>query len=174
MSSLVNIGDILVIPGPSNTSKTDQNTISVQWAQSFQQRQATYYVIIATNKTKNNAQVPFYIQGGWYNDDKLSETSGVKKADEGDSYEITIGDQYQYGKIKKNKFVVWHDEDWKPFANRFVDIQFFASRSAVAVNVATILFGQEFGQKVQGGAGFGDLMQVIEAVPREHLKPFEP
>ncbi|KAG8920596.1 hypothetical protein FRC01_000678 [Tulasnella sp. 417] len=126
----VHKGDVLVIPAPTDSHKTAGNKVSIHWQQSFRQRDADYYLLVAKNKPKathpdlSNSyyvgnEVPFYIQSDWYNEQGFNSASGMKKIDN-DNYELTIDNRHQYAGGDKAQFIVWHDKERKPFADRFL------------------------------------------------------
>lgn len=75
--------------------------------------------MIAKNKTRDYTDVPFYIQSEWYNEPGFDSAPGMDRVDD-DHYEIIIDSRHQYGGTLNHRFVVWHDQERKPYADRFV------------------------------------------------------
>ncbi|KAG9042269.1 hypothetical protein FS837_011089 [Tulasnella sp. UAMH 9824] len=154
-------GDILVIPAPNDNNKNDNNRLDIHWSQSWRSRDGAYYVVIARNKSKDYAEVPFYIQSEWYNEPGFDSAYNMDRVDD-DNYEIVIDDRHQYGGADNHRFVVWHDKERKPYADRFVQESllkkgtdltkrvFEAMNLGWTPNAAMATWAGEFAQKVVG------------------------
>ncbi|KAG8920597.1 hypothetical protein FRC01_000679 [Tulasnella sp. 417] len=113
----VNKGDVLIIPAPNGKYKANKTTI--HWQQMFREREGDYNVMTAKNKTQvQDCRVLLFIQSEWYNEQGFNSTSGMRKLDN-DFYELTIDSRHQYASKRDARFVVWHDKDRKPYADRF-------------------------------------------------------
>ncbi|KAG8916277.1 hypothetical protein FRC01_003257 [Tulasnella sp. 417] len=115
----VNKGDVLIIPAPNGKYKTDEHKTTIRWQQMFRQREGDYYLLVAKNKSQGYCQVPFYIQAEWYNEQGFNSAYGMSKLGN-DSYELTIDNRHQYAGEPAARFVVWHDQDREPYADRFL------------------------------------------------------
>ncbi|KAG9024678.1 hypothetical protein FS837_005242, partial [Tulasnella sp. UAMH 9824] len=111
----VNNGDVLVIPAPNDKHKNDDNKLTIHWSQRLRENRADYYVLIAKNKSQGYAEVPFFIQSEWYNEQGFNSAYNMRRIDD-DNYELTMDDRHQYAGEGNARFVVWHDKDRKPYA----------------------------------------------------------
>ncbi|KAG8921735.1 hypothetical protein FRC00_008296 [Tulasnella sp. 408] len=159
----VNKGDVLIIPAPNNKHKKDENKMTIHWQQMFRQRDGDYYVLVAKNKTQSNAKVPFYIQSEWYNEQGFNTAYNMRRIDD-DNYEITIDDRHQYGSTNiwgQNQFIVWHDKDRKPYADRFLEKGFFTSGTQTAADVFRVLSGDVADTIQNTGGAIAQKIEVI-------------
>ncbi|KAG8916276.1 hypothetical protein FRC01_003256 [Tulasnella sp. 417] len=115
----VNKGDVLIIPAPNGQNKTDSNKTTIHWQQMWKDREGDYYLLLAKNKSQGYCQVPFYIQAEWYNEEGFNSARSMRKGDN-DTYELTIDSRHQYAGKPEARFVVWHDKERKPYADRFL------------------------------------------------------
>ncbi|KAG8940791.1 hypothetical protein FRC04_005019 [Tulasnella sp. 424] len=154
----VNKGDVLIIPAPNNNHKNDDNKMTIRWQQSLRSRVGDYYVLVAKNKSQGNAEVPFFIQSEWYNEQGFNTASSMRRVDD-DNYELTMDDRHQYG--MEGQFIVWHDKDRKPYAERFLEKGFFANGTKTALRVIRLLTGNE--------SPIAQVAQQLEALGRIYV-----
>ncbi|KIO31756.1 hypothetical protein M407DRAFT_4870 [Tulasnella calospora MUT 4182] len=124
----VHKGDVLVIPAPNDKHKNDTNKTTIHWQQMWRQREGDYYLLIAKNKSQGYAEVPFFIQAEWYNEEGFNN-----------NYEIIIDDRHQYAGTDEARFVVWHDKDRAPYADRFLQTGILKQGTDLAKQVIGIL-----------------------------------
>ncbi|KAG8909107.1 hypothetical protein FRC02_007998, partial [Tulasnella sp. 418] len=82
---------------------------------------------------------------------------------DGENYEVTIDNKYQYGQKNKtgeNRFIVYHDKERKPYQHRFIEGCLANQAAAFAEHVV-----KYFGQASAGSAlvdlartAFGDYL----------------
>ncbi|KAI0258575.1 hypothetical protein BC834DRAFT_963206 [Gloeopeniophorella convolvens] len=145
-----NHDDVLFVPALVG-EELGGHRVNVEWQQSFSNRSAAYYVLIAQNRNQNNAEVTFFIAEEWYSGSASApqHISKVGRVVNG-GYEVTITDVFQYGQKNKagdGRFVVYHDHSRKPFQHRFV-----SSIGSIAAGVA---------QKIAGLFGYGKVADVV-------------
>ncbi|KAG9024101.1 hypothetical protein FS837_005472, partial [Tulasnella sp. UAMH 9824] len=136
-SKFVERGDVLVIPAPNDKHKNDANKITIHWKQWFSENSGDYYLLTAKNRNRGDAKTPFYIQAEWYNEPGFNSAYNMRRIDD-DNYEITIDDRHQYAG-EDARFIVWHDKDRKPYADRFVQHALVQSSTYAVKTVLDIL-----------------------------------
>jgi len=72
--SVLEAGDIFSIP--AYTPEAEQATVEVQWSQTHQTRQATYYTVHAKNVSKSNADVTIFVQDRFYKSESSTDYIG--------------------------------------------------------------------------------------------------
>ncbi|KIO31718.1 hypothetical protein M407DRAFT_124161 [Tulasnella calospora MUT 4182] len=163
----VNKGDVLVIPAPNDKYRQDENKMTIHWQQTLRQREGDYYLLVAKNKTQGYAEVPFYIQAEWYNQQGFNNAYDMRRIDE-DNYEITIDNRHQYAGKERARFVVWHDQERKPYADRFIDTGVLKRGTEIAKKVLSI-YGL-------GGSGTDTVVDSVskfgQSVMGDYLRTF--
>ncbi|KAI9147019.1 hypothetical protein HJFPF1_13050 [Paramyrothecium foliicola] len=116
-------GDVLSIPAYSPESESATQEIS--WSQSFRTRTARYFIVKAQNQSRGGVDVLLYVQDSYYKNEGSNEVigklPGARK--EGNSWIVTISDNFQYGQLNKNgegRWVCLHDKGNKPYQHRFM------------------------------------------------------
>ncbi|KAI0258577.1 hypothetical protein BC834DRAFT_847282 [Gloeopeniophorella convolvens] len=166
-----NHDDVLFVPAITG-EELNGHRVNVEWQQSFSNRSAAYYVLIAQNRNQSkcflvlpvksrsygvgaavadNAEVTFFIAEEWYSGSASApqHISKVGRVVNG-GYEVTITDVFQYGQKNKagdGRFVVYHDHSRKPFQHRFV-----SSIGSTAAGVA---------QKIAGLFGYASVADIV-------------
>ncbi|KAK7447751.1 hypothetical protein VKT23_014009 [Stygiomarasmius scandens] len=114
--------------------------VTVTWSQSLSSKSEPYYAIAATNTSRDNATVNFFVQKNWF-DSQLGSFASV----DGKSTEVlrmilvTITDKFQYGQKNAQgdfRFVVYHDTSRKPYQHRFIETTLLAKGGDIALKLA--------------------------------------
>ncbi|KIP02364.1 hypothetical protein PHLGIDRAFT_37922 [Phlebiopsis gigantea 11061_1 CR5-6] len=150
-------GDVLLIP----TSVDAAQRVTVKWQQTFSDKTATYYTIVAKNKTQGNAEVVFFVATEWYEGTggPAQHLSHVAPKNADGLYELTVDDKCQYGQKNKEgemRFVVYHDKGRKPYQHRFIETSF----GSLAGNVAA---------KIAGALGYGGIGDIAKTLSGNYL-----
>ncbi|THV04037.1 hypothetical protein K435DRAFT_791231 [Dendrothele bispora CBS 962.96] len=112
----------------------NKREITVAWSQSLSSKSEPYYAIPAKNTSRDNADVNFFVQKNWF-DNELSKFATV----DGNTARVTITDKFQYGQKNDQgefRFVVYHDTGRKPYQHRFIETTLLAKGGDIAVKLA--------------------------------------
>ncbi|THU87374.1 hypothetical protein K435DRAFT_804375 [Dendrothele bispora CBS 962.96] len=112
----------------------NKREITVTWSQNLSSKSEPYYAIPAKNTSRDNADVNFFVQKNWL-DNELSKFATV----DGNTARVTITDKFQYGQKNDQgefRFVVYHDTSRKPYQHRFIETTLLAKGGDISVKLA--------------------------------------
>ncbi|KIK58095.1 hypothetical protein GYMLUDRAFT_45654 [Collybiopsis luxurians FD-317 M1] len=166
MSAPVESGQELLIP--LFDAEVAGKPVKVNWQQSLAQRNADYYALTADNITTGN-QVPFFIAAEYYKNSTKANPNHITKVGElieGEGYKLKVDGKLQYGQKNAQgelRFVVYHDEERKPYQHRFIE---------TAVGSATAGKTQEMAKAFGLGAAGDQIMDHLKAIVGDYLHTF--
>ncbi|KAK7442568.1 hypothetical protein VKT23_016166 [Stygiomarasmius scandens] len=116
--------------------------VTVTWSQSLSSKSEPYYAIAATNTSRDNATVNFFVQKNWF-DSQLSSFASIDGKSNilrlRNTAKVTITDKFQYGQKNAQgdfRFVVYHDTSRKPYQHRFIETTLLAKGGDIALKLA--------------------------------------
>ncbi|THU91444.1 hypothetical protein K435DRAFT_633137, partial [Dendrothele bispora CBS 962.96] len=118
----------------------------VTWSQSLSNKSEPYYAIAAKNTSRDNADVNFFVQKNWF-DNELNKFATV----DGNTARVTITDKFQYGQKNAQgdfRFVVYHDTSRKPYQHRFIETTLLAKGGDIALKLAKGFGYEQLGTNV--------------------------
>ncbi|KAK7451212.1 hypothetical protein VKT23_012549 [Stygiomarasmius scandens] len=120
--------------------------VTVTWSQSLSTKSESYYAIAATNTSRGNADVNFFVQKNKF-DNELGSFASVN----GNTVKVTITDKFQYGQKNAQgdfRFVVYHDMSRKPYQHRFIETTLLAKGGDIALKLAKGFGYEDVGMNV--------------------------
>ncbi|KDQ52682.1 hypothetical protein JAAARDRAFT_198035 [Jaapia argillacea MUCL 33604] len=118
----VSNGDVLLVP--QYRPRARYTRIRIRWRDSMLEEEGDYYVLIAKNKSSDDADVVLFVQEEWFGEDKgygehFNKVARIIKG----HYEFPVDSRCQYGQSSEGvmRFVVYHDKTRTPKERDFVD-----------------------------------------------------
>ncbi|KAF8144189.1 hypothetical protein K438DRAFT_1783062 [Mycena galopus ATCC 62051] len=142
--------------------------VHVQWQQNLAQRKADYYALAVDNITTGE-QVPFFIACEFYKNSTKENANHVTKVCElvdGEGYKMKVDNKLQYGQKNAQgelRFVVYHDEERKPYQHRFMETALGSAGAEKAKKIAEAMGVGAIGNTVNdlAQAFVGDYMHTF-------------